>query len=122
MARYKIAFSRIILALILTLVGFSQTYRYKVSNLNYDIFWFPLGVITKIVSGNEVLMLFAASIQFLIIFEFANRLARSFREALFVVAIAYLALVGVALFCVELYYLNKLNSAYLGSAHCNIRP
>lgn len=107
MVRYKMAFSRIMLAAILTFVGFSQTYLYKVSNLNYDFFWFPLGLIAKIVSGNEFLMLFAAGLQFFVIFEFANRLARSFIEALFVIVISYLALVGAALFCGELYYIKN---------------
>lgn len=107
MVRCKTAFSRITLAVILTFVGFSQTYLYKVSNLNYDFFWFPLGVIAKIVSGNEFLMLFAAGLQFFVIFEFVNRLARSFIEALFVIVISYLALVGAALFCGELYYIKN---------------
>ena len=88
--------TRILLALILTAVGFSKTYLIKDGYFIYDKIWFPLGVIVKRVTGNEFLMLLAALFQFLLIFESVNKFEK--RPIIFtlIVVITYSSLVGIS--------------------------
>ncbi len=85
-----------IVALILTIIGFSQTYLWKFSELMNDVLWFPLGVITKKITGNEILMVLAAFLQFFVIFEIAYRFSRSPITFALITLGMFIPLVGIA--------------------------
>ena len=86
-----------LIAIILTILGFTQTYLYKIPQNMNDIYWFPLGAIIKHITGNEILMLLAAFLQFFAVLEFSYRLTS--RKLIFILLTIsiYIFLVGTAL-------------------------
>jgi hypothetical protein len=87
----------IIIPLILTIIGYSQSYIYKTPQKLNDLFWFPLGAIVKVITGNEILMIFSGTLQFFIIFQSAYILNKRNIYFFSIVLIIYLFLLGVAI-------------------------
>jgi hypothetical protein len=86
-----------LIAFLLTVLGYSQTLSHKLPSLRLTIAWFPLAILAQWLTGDEVLMVGFAMVQFPY-FAFALLLGWrrfGFRKSMLVIGSVYILMTGI---------------------------